>query len=86
MSLETGAVPLLSTVNLAVALATRLNLRVGLLDGDVHGPSIAQMMNLHGKPSTSEGTRLRAGCTVFDFQFRGNCEKCKLEGNVQLSA
>eukprot|EP00983_Pelagomonas_calceolata_P120468 1160709-Pelagomonas_calceolata.AAC.6 len=46
------------TVNLAVALATRLNLRVGLLDGDVHGPSIAQMMNLHGKPATSEGEEL----------------------------
>ncbi|KAF5835088.1 P-loop containing nucleoside triphosphate hydrolase protein [Dunaliella salina] len=44
-----------TAVNLAVTLATRLNLRVGLLDGDVHGPSIAQMMNLHGKPTTSEG-------------------------------
>jgi hypothetical protein len=39
------------TVNLAVALATGLGLRVGLLDADVHGPSIGKMMNLRGKPT-----------------------------------
>jgi ATP-binding protein involved in chromosome partitioning len=38
-------------VNLAVALATNLGLRVGLLDADIHGPSVGKMMNLRGKPA-----------------------------------
>lgn len=42
-------------VNLAVALATALKLRVGLLDADIHGPSIGKMMNLQGKPAVSSG-------------------------------
>ncbi|KAG2440485.1 hypothetical protein HYH02_010364 [Chlamydomonas schloesseri] len=39
-----------TAVNVAVALATRLGLRVGLLDADIHGPSIPTLMNLRGKP------------------------------------
>jgi len=50
-----------TAVNIAVALAG-LNssegqkLRVGLLDADVYGPSIPQLMNLHGRPETGKGT------------------------------
>ncbi len=49
-----------TAVNIAVALAG-LNsseghrLRVGLLDADVYGPSIPQLMNLHGRPETGKG-------------------------------
>ncbi|GLC33856.1 hypothetical protein PLESTB_000512000 [Pleodorina starrii] len=39
-----------TAVNVAVAMATRLGLRVGLLDADIHGPSIPTLMNLRGKP------------------------------------
>jgi len=42
-------------VNLAVALANRCQLAVGLLDADVYGPSIPTMMKLHGKPDTTQG-------------------------------
>lgn len=50
----------LTAVNIAVALAG-LNssegprLKVGLLDADVYGPSIPQLMNLHGRPETGKG-------------------------------
>ncbi|EFJ44890.1 hypothetical protein VOLCADRAFT_94949 [Volvox carteri f. nagariensis] len=40
-----------TAVNVAVAMATRLGLRVGLLDADIHGPSIPTLMNLKGKPA-----------------------------------
>lgn len=43
------------TVNLAVALASKCQLKVGLLDADVYGPSIPTMMKLHEKPEVSEG-------------------------------
>ena len=43
------------TVNLAVALATKCQLKVGLLDADVYGPSIPTMMKLDGKPEATEG-------------------------------
>lgn len=39
-----------TAVNLAVALAKTCQLKVGLLDADVYGPSIPTMMKLHGKP------------------------------------
>lgn len=45
-------------VNLAVALANKCQLKVGLLDADVYGPSIPTMMKLHGKPEVSEGDGL----------------------------
>ena len=37
-----------TAVNIAAALANRLNLRVGLLDADVYGPSVPRLMNLSG--------------------------------------
>ncbi|CAG9461669.1 unnamed protein product [Pedinophyceae sp. YPF-701] len=44
-----------SAVNLAVALAAApLSLRVGLLDADVHGPSIPTMMKLSGQPELDD--------------------------------
>lgn len=46
---------MLPAVNLAVALSTVLGLKVGLLDSDVHGPSIPTMMNLRGRPQASTG-------------------------------
>jgi hypothetical protein len=50
----------LRAVNLAASMATALGLRVGLMDADVHGPSIPTMMNLHGEPTVSdEGARTR---------------------------
>ncbi|KAL3647771.1 hypothetical protein CASFOL_008739 [Castilleja foliolosa] len=39
-----------TAVNLAVSLANKCGLKVGLLDADVYGPSIPIMMKLHGKP------------------------------------
>ncbi len=41
-------------VNLAVALARNFNLRVGIMDADVYGPSIPRMMNLAGEPRADE--------------------------------
>lgn len=43
--------------NLAVALAEK-GFRVGLMDVDLHGPSIAQMMGLSGLLNVSEGQKL----------------------------
>ncbi|GMP90755.1 hypothetical protein CsSME_00041740 [Camellia sinensis var. sinensis] len=45
-------------VNLAVALANKCRLKVGLLDADVYGPSIPTMMKLHGKPEVSEDKKM----------------------------
>ena len=39
-----------TSVNLALSLSA-LGLRVGLLDADLHGPSIPQLMNLRAEPS-----------------------------------
>lgn len=44
-----------SAVNLAVALARNSNLRVGLMDADVFGPSVPRMMKLQGKPEIDQG-------------------------------
>ena len=41
--------------NLAVALAQRPKLRVGLLDVDVFGPSLPRLMGLGGKPPANAG-------------------------------
>ncbi|MFC0384736.1 Mrp/NBP35 family ATP-binding protein [Muricoccus vinaceus] len=43
-----------TAVNLAVALAGK-GLRVGLLDADVYGPSLPQMLGTHEKPDTASG-------------------------------
>lgn len=47
-----------TAVNLAVALAKTCQLKVGLLDADVYGPSIPTMMKLHGKPEVSEDMKM----------------------------
>ncbi|KAL2238788.1 UNVERIFIED_CONTAM: Iron-sulfur protein NUBPL [Sesamum indicum] len=47
-------------VNLAVSLANKCQLKVGLLDADVYGPSIPIMMKLRGKPEVSAGGALMA--------------------------
>ena len=53
-----------TAVNIATALANRLNLRVGLLDADVYGPSIPRLMNLSGiKPEVKAFTIPGAGAT-----------------------
>jgi len=41
-------------VNLAVSLAAR-GLAVGLLDADIYGPSLPQMLGVHGRPEVSAG-------------------------------
>jgi ATP-binding protein involved in chromosome partitioning len=49
-----------STVAANLALALRANgHRVGLLDADVHGPSIALMLGLSERPATDEENRIR---------------------------
>ncbi|XP_057517599.1 iron-sulfur protein required for NADH dehydrogenase, mitochondrial isoform X2 [Amaranthus tricolor] len=47
-----------ASVNLAVALANKCQLAVGLLDADVYGPSIPTMMKLHGKPEVNENLKM----------------------------
>ena len=43
-------------VNLAVALANKCQLKVGLLDADIYGPNVPIMMKLDRKPDVTEGT------------------------------
>jgi ATP-binding protein involved in chromosome partitioning len=43
-----------TAVNLALALAAE-GARVGVLDADIHGPSIPMMLGLHGKPESPDG-------------------------------
>ncbi|XP_075482363.1 iron-sulfur protein required for NADH dehydrogenase, mitochondrial [Primulina tabacum] len=47
-----------TAVNLAVSLAHKCQLKVGLLDADVYGPSIPTMMKLHGKPEVSADKKM----------------------------
>jgi ATP-binding protein involved in chromosome partitioning len=39
-----------TAVNLAVAMANNLGLRIGVLDADIYGPSIPRLLHLQGKP------------------------------------
>jgi ATP-binding protein involved in chromosome partitioning len=43
---------------LAVALAKNCQLKVGLLDADVYGPSVPMMMKIDRKPDITEGNAL----------------------------
>lgn len=60
-------------VNLALALAAR-GQRVGLLDGDLHGPSVSLMLGLRGQPVRVQGESLApvpgpAGLAVQSMDF-----------------
>uniref|UniRef100_A0A7N0RA44 Uncharacterized protein n=1 Tax=Kalanchoe fedtschenkoi TaxID=63787 RepID=A0A7N0RA44_KALFE len=47
-----------TAVNLAVALASKCQLKVGLLDADVYGPSIPIMMKVQQKPEVSQDMKM----------------------------
>ena len=47
-----------ASVNLAVSLANTKNLKIGLLDADVYGPSIPKMLGISEKPSSSEKKKI----------------------------
>ena len=45
------------TVNLAIALAKK-NLKIGLLDADIYGPSIPKMLGIKEKPGVTENKKI----------------------------
>jgi ATP-binding protein involved in chromosome partitioning len=47
-----------TAANLAIAMAHQ-GARVGLLDADIHGPSVPILMGLHGKPELVDGQHMR---------------------------
>jgi ATP-binding protein involved in chromosome partitioning len=47
-----------TAANLAIALAQQ-GAKVGLLDADIHGPSVPILMGLHGKPELVDGQHMR---------------------------
>jgi len=61
-----------TSVNLAIALKQN-GLKVGLLDADIYGPSIPRMMNLKGKPQTTDDKKMvpmeRYGISVMSMGF-----------------
>ncbi|KAL6208701.1 hypothetical protein ACLB2K_019647 [Fragaria x ananassa] len=48
----------LQCVNLAVALANKCGMKVGLLDADVYGPNVPIMMKLEGKPEVTKDKKM----------------------------
>lgn len=46
---------MVNVVNLAVALANKFKLKIGLLDADVYGPSVPIMMSINQKPQVNQG-------------------------------
>jgi ATP-binding protein involved in chromosome partitioning len=61
-----------TAVNLAIALKQN-GFTVGLLDADIYGPSIPRMMNLKGKPQTTDDKKMvpmeRYGLKVMSMGF-----------------
>lgn len=61
-----------TSVNLAIALKHN-GFKVGLLDADIYGPSIPRMMNLKGKPQTTDDKKMipmqRYGLSVMSMGF-----------------
>jgi ATP-binding protein involved in chromosome partitioning len=61
-----------TAVNLAIALQG-LGRKTGLLDADIYGPSIPRMLNLKGKPQTTDDKKLvpmeRFGLAVMSMGF-----------------
>ena len=51
-------------VNIAYSFLKQ-NFKVGLLDADIHGPSIPHMLNLEGKPELSENRK------IIPFDYKG---------------
>ncbi|XP_039048064.1 iron-sulfur protein NUBPL isoform X2 [Hibiscus syriacus] len=47
-----------TAVNLAVSLANRCGLKIGVLDADVYGPSVPTMMNIHQKPEVNKDMKM----------------------------
>ncbi|XP_062149402.1 iron-sulfur protein required for NADH dehydrogenase, mitochondrial [Alnus glutinosa] len=47
-----------TAVNLAVALANKFHLKVGLLDADVYGPNVPIMMKINSKPEVTEDRKM----------------------------
>lgn len=47
-----------TAVNLAVALASKCQLKVGLLDADVYGPSVPMMMKIDQKPEVTKDMKM----------------------------
>ncbi|XP_021279588.1 iron-sulfur protein NUBPL isoform X1 [Herrania umbratica] len=47
-----------TAVNLAVALANKCQLKVGLLDADVYGPSVPTMMRINQKPEVTRDLKM----------------------------
>lgn len=47
-----------TAVNLAVALANKFQLKVGLLDADVYGPNVPIMMKINSKPEVTEDRKM----------------------------
>ncbi|KAF4387145.1 hypothetical protein G4B88_024717 [Cannabis sativa] len=45
-------------INLAVTLANKCQLKVGLLDADIYGPNVPIMMNLDKKPEVTEDKKM----------------------------
>ena len=45
-------------VNLAISLANFENLKVGLLDADIYGPSIHKMLGVTEKPVASKNKKM----------------------------
>lgn len=61
-----------TAVNLALALAS-LNLRIGLLDADIYGPSMRRLLGIEGQPQSSDGAHLdpmeKYGIKVMSMAF-----------------